>query len=162
MQEHDWSTFTAKTYIHARPEKIYNAWLTAAEMENWFLKACRFGSRSRNELAQGGDDYIWTWHTKDDYTDKGKIIEAQDPNYLKFTFGPATCAVSITEEKGATLVKVVQENIPTDEKSKVMWNVGCQSGWTYFLTVLKAYLEHGIDLRDKDPQRLEDCSDYQA
>ncbi len=41
-----------------------------------------------------------------------------------------------------------------------MWNVNCQTCWTYFLTNLKAYLEHGIDLREKDPQRLDDCSEY--
>jgi len=161
MQNHNWSTFTTKLYIQSKFEKVYQAWAIQVGMEIWFLRTCAYGNRKKNEAVQSGDTYIWTWHTKDNYTDKGKIIETQKPNYFKFTFGPvATCAVSIAEENGATLVKLVQEKIPTDEKSKVMWNVNCQTGWTYFLLNLKAYLEHGIDLRDKDTRRLEDCSEY--
>ena len=160
MQDYDWSQFTTTTYIQASPEKVYQAWATAKGMETWFLKKCDYQKRSASESVQSGDGYTWTWYTKDDYRDSGKIIECQSPNYFKFTFGPSTCAVHIKEQAGATLVELIQEGIPTDEKGKVMWHLGCQTGWTYFFANLKAYLEHGIDLREKDKQRLTDCSDY--
>ena len=31
-------------------------------------------------------------------------------------------------------------------------HMGCRAGWVFFLTNLKAYLEHGIDLRTTDPK----------
>jgi len=43
-----------------------------------------------------------------------------------------------------------QENIPTDEKAKVSWHLGCATGWTFYLTNLKSILEGGLDLRNKD------------
>ena len=31
--------------------------------------------------------------------------------------------------------------------------MGCNLGWSFFITNLKALLEHGIDLRETDPDK---------
>ena len=87
MGNHDWSKFESKTYVNASPEKVFKAWATQKGLESWFLKKASMGNRKPTETVQSGDDYSWTWYTADDYTDSGKIIETQSPNYLRFSFG---------------------------------------------------------------------------
>ena len=38
-------------------------------------------------------------------------------------------------------------------KDKWDMHKGCETGWTFFLTNLKSYLEHGIDLRSHDRRK---------
>lgn len=52
------------------------------------------------------------------------------------------------ESKGikSTLVRITESGWPLDE-SGVLKCMGQTEGWTHFLCCLKAYVEHGIDLR---------------
>lgn len=47
-------------------------------------------------------------------------------------------------------MELVQAKIPTDEISKVRLHLGCQNGWTFYLTNLKSIMEGGLDLRNKN------------
>ena len=33
------------------------------------------------------------------------------------------------------------------------WHMSCNLGWSFFMTNLKALLEHNIDLRETNPER---------
>ena len=63
--------------------------------------------------------------------------------------------MKLMEKEGSTEVTLVQDNIPTDEESRMNLFVGCITGWTFWLTNLKAYLEHGITLHAKGLQQDE-------
>ena len=58
----------------------------------------------------------------------------------------------IKEEQGKRIVELVQEDIPTDEKGKQYYHVGCKTGWSFHLADMKSLFEGGIDLRNKDEQ----------
>jgi hypothetical protein len=44
---------------------------------------------------------------------------------------------------------------PTNAEVRASRQFGCAMGWTFFLANLKAWLEHGIDLRETNPNRTE-------
>ncbi len=48
------------------------------------------------------------------------------------------------------IVELSQEQIPTDERHKALYHVGCLEGWTFYLANLKSYLDGGLDLRNKN------------
>ncbi len=84
------------------------------------------------------------------FTEKGQILEANGKDLISFTFGSGgIVTVRLKEVKGNTEVELIQSDIPTDEKSKMEIYVGCITGWTFWLTNLKAYVEHNITLHAK-------------
>ncbi len=44
----------------------------------------------------------------------------------------------------------MQFEIPIDEDSKLEVHCGCSNGWTFWLTNLKAFVEHGILLNETE------------
>lgn len=155
--KHDWSKFTLKINIHAPLKTIYEAWTVPQQLEDWFLRSAVFHTpydtiREHGNEIQAGDTYEWYWHGHDDtVVEKGKVIEANGTDKLKFSFsGGALVTVNIGVAAGENIVMLTQEEIPTDEHGMVHYNVGCQTGWTFYLANLKSYLEGGIDLRNKN------------
>jgi uncharacterized protein YndB with AHSA1/START domain len=155
--QYDWSRFVTRIAINAAAEKLYALWATRDGIEYWFLRLSEYKTpegllRSGGEPAQKGDSYTWRWHGwGDETTEHGTILEANGRDFFKFTFAETcTCAVTIKEENGYRVVELVQENIPTDDKAKHNWHLGCKTGWTFYLANLKSMLEGGIDLRNRD------------
>ncbi|HLG03361.1 MAG TPA: SRPBCC domain-containing protein [Bacteroidia bacterium] len=154
--EHNWSSFKKRIPVKAARKKIYDAWITRAALEKWFLREAIFFNstgtiRERDSTIEAGDSYEWRWFGhSDEVTERGKVI-TQDGNIFKFTFGKAgVVTVRINEENDVPILELLQENIPTDEESKVNFHLGCSTGWTFYLINLKSLLEGGIDLRNKD------------
>jgi hypothetical protein len=54
------------------------------------------------------------------------------------------------EERGHMIVELVQTEIPTDDRGKHYWHLGCKTGWTFYLANLKSLFEGGVDLRNRD------------
>lgn len=156
MEPVNWNCFTVRIDVNATPEKLYAAWATRAGIESWFLRFSEYRSadgtlRADNEAVQKGDTYTWMWHGwPDDTVEHGTILDCNGKDSLRFSFGKAgNCTVKIYTEQGVTIVEVVQEDIPADDKGKHTWYVGCKTGWTYYLTNLKAVYQAGADLRNK-------------
>ena len=107
--------------------------------------------RPAGSPVQPGDTYAWLWHGYDDTTTEyGQIWEANGTNHLKFIFGGAgNVTISIYAEEGETIVELVQDEIPVDEKGKAWFHLGCSTGWVFYLANLKSVLEGGPDLRNK-------------
>ena len=154
---YNWDTFTVRINIKASPQKLYDAWATRSLMEEWFLRLCEYKSpdgtlRKDHEQVQEGDVYKWLWHGWPDETvEHGKVLHCNGVNEFSFSFGKAgNCHVTIREESGEQIVQLVQDNIPTDEKGKQYWHVGCKTGWTFYLANMKSLFEGGIDLRNKN------------
>jgi uncharacterized protein YndB with AHSA1/START domain len=153
----DWSRFVKRISINADIDRIYNSWSSQAELEKWFLRKAEFTKPNgeklgREEFIQKGCSYLWLWHGYSDDTDeRGTILEANGKNLIKFVFGKAgIVTVRIKTEENENIVELIQEDIPTDEKSKFNYHVGCGEGWTFYLANLKSFLEGGIDLRNKN------------
>lgn len=155
MENYDWSKFMKRIDINASIQEIYDCWTTQEGMEKWFL---RLGEFSNSESAlndmtpvQKDDSYKWMWHGySDEVVEYGKILEANGYDLFQFTFAEqCVVTVKIYSENDETIVELIQENIPTDENSKVQFHLGCSTGWVFYLANLKSILEGGIDLRNK-------------
>jgi len=168
-QAYDWTKFKKMIFIDAPPEKVYQAWAQPAEIVKWFIAEAEYRTaegelRRENECVQAGDRYYWRWHQ--DLSMKGEFSAAEENRYLAFTFGEKEngtgemirVSVRVTQaEDGRTALELLQDNMADALASYSGWHMSCNLGWSFFMTNLKAYLEHGIDLREYDPDKA-----YQA
>ncbi len=157
MEKHNWTRFNLRIPINASIEDIYNSWTSQEQLEKWFLRKAEFSGadgspRPSSSTISTEDTYVWMWHGwSDEVAERGKIIELNGKDFLKFSFGKAgIVSVVIKTEAGENIVELQQEEIPTDEKSQVNFYVGCSVGWTFYLANLKSILEGGLDLRNKN------------
>ncbi len=145
--------FTKKIYIKAPLDRIFNCWATRQGLTSWFLSSAVYtaangNERSPNEKVQQGDSYSWGWHNWDD-KEEGRILETNGQDFIKFSFGEnSNVSVRLTDKGDSVLVTLLQDEIPTDENNTYNVFYGCSNGWTFWLTNLKAYLEHGIVLNE--------------
>jgi uncharacterized protein YndB with AHSA1/START domain len=157
MADFNWKTFTVRVPVKAPVEKLYWCWATREGMEYWFLRLSEYkkpdGSlRGNNETVQKGDSYKWLWHGwGDDIAEQGTILDCNGKDHFRFSFGKAgNCDVTIKQEEGQIIVELVQDDIPDDEQGRQYYQLGCKTGWTFYLANLKSLLEGGIDLRNRD------------
>lgn len=157
MSEYDWSRFSLRIAINAPAQDVFAAWMSRAALEQWFLRTAEFAdstmvSRGSKSIIKAGDTYRWLWHGYDDsVAERGTILEVGDVGYLRFTFaGSCVVTVTVKTEEGLSIVELVQENIPLDDKSQQNYHLGCMTGWTFYLANLKSVLEGGLDLRNKN------------
>jgi uncharacterized protein YndB with AHSA1/START domain len=153
MQEKpiDWTTFRKRIIIRKPMPAVYAAWAKPENLMEWFLekaecKDANKTSRKPDEFVEKGDAFTWKWHNWD-VEEKGKVLEANGTNSLSFTFGKGgNVHIKLKQALKGTEVVLIQDQIPTDEKSKKELFVGCATGWTFWMTNLKAWLEHDITL----------------
>jgi len=157
MENFDWSRFTVRINVNASIEKLYWCWATKEGIEYWFLRRSDYkkadGSLCSNtDFVERRSSYSWWWHGyPDEVVEHGEILDCNGQDLFQFRFGDAgICTVKIYEQEGENFVELVQDKIPTDEKSKQNWHIGCKTGWTFYMTNLKSLLEGGIDLRNKN------------
>lgn len=146
----NWESFTKRIFINAPIESVYRSWATPSKLETWFLEQARFRSgqsdRSANELVQKGDKFTWKWHNWD-FKEDGTVLKANGTDAISYTFGEGgRVDIALKRADESTELSLTQSDIPTDDESKMDIFVGCNTGWTFWLTNLKAYLEHGITL----------------
>jgi len=158
----NWNTFKKRILINKPLEDVYRCWATKSEIESWFLETADFistnGQRKPNELVQKEDEFTWKWNNWN-ITEKGQILKADGKDTISFTFGSGgNVHISLKKVNSNTEITLIQDEIPTDEKSKMDIYVGCNTGWTFWLTNLKAYLEYGITLHSKGLKQ-EDTTD---
>ena len=147
QKKYNWKEFTLKVAVKASPQKVFKMWSDPKEICKWFLATAEI------DLHKGGS-YGWTWVAGG--REKGKILNVRKPSSLSFTFAGCKCDIKIKKDKRGALVILRQYGIPTDENNKVWTHMGCSLGWSFYLANLKAYLEHGIDLRERDPKHLKE------
>ena len=151
--EKNWEYFRKRILIDKPLQEVYECWSTQSKMEIWFLEKAEYKARDRYrdpmEQVQQGDDFTWKWNNWE-ILEKGQILEANGKDHISFTFGTEGVVHVMLNEKGnSTELVLKQEGIPTDDNSKMEVFVGCITGWTFWLTNLKAYLEHGVTLHAK-------------
>jgi len=156
MADLSFEAFTKKIYIKADLKKLYWCWATKEGIESWFLRKAEYTTpdgkpRETKEEIQSGDTYVWEWYNWNG-KETGTIFQANGTDFLEFSFAGDVCNVSVTleEKDNAVLVTLKQFDMPTDEETKMNIYNGCSCGWTFWMANLKAYLEHGIVLNEKE------------
>ncbi len=154
--EFTFDQFTKKIHIKAPVEKLYSFFATRDGITQWFLSNATYTSsegeqRDLRESIQKGDHYVWEWHNWNG-KEEGLILQANDSDFIEFTFGNDACKVSIHLEEAteSTLLTLRQYEMATDEETKMNLYNGCSCGWTFWLANLKAYVEHGVLLNERD------------
>jgi hypothetical protein len=157
MADFNWNRFIVRVNVKTTAEKLYWCWATKEGIEYWFLRRSDYKKPdgnllSKNEFVKKEDSYSWWWHGySDEVVEQGEILDCNGKDFFKFRFGNAgICTVNIYQEQDEQMMELIQEDIPTDEKSKQNWHIGCKTGWTFYMTNLKSLLEGGIDLRNKN------------
>ena len=153
--EFDKSTFQRRIRIDASLEKVFNAWTTSEGLASWFLRdATYFTStgekRTADGQAQKGDRFMWKWHGWN-HEFEGEVLDVIQEKTFHFTFGGAgVVEVSFGTVDGMTEVILIQRDIPLDEESFRNYYIGCNLGWSFWMVNLKAWLEHGIVLNERN------------
>lgn len=156
MENFDWTRFTVRIPVNAAKQALYDAWTIPSEIEKWFLSNASFQDLNEEPIdkhatVQKGFSYAWQWYGYD-ITEYGTVTEANNDNFLAFTFA-GECVVEvrlIENENDGIIVTLTQHSIPVDDKSKRDYRLGCHSGWSFFLVNLKSVYEGGLDLRNKN------------
>ena len=153
MKSVNWTSFKKMIYIKGSLEEIYDLWATPKGISSWFLKEAHYKrgavNLTLNEYANAGDTFEWRWHNWDG-VETGEIVEVDKNSFITFTFADGLVCISLKPEKDRVLVVLEQRNIPTDEKSKMEIYKGGSNGWAFWLTNLKAFVEHGILLNETE------------
>jgi uncharacterized protein YndB with AHSA1/START domain len=157
---YDWSKFEIFMYVQSSIDKVYRAWATSSGMESFFIKEAAFigpgkNKKSKDEFAETGDQYEWLWW-HNNYRSQGKVLKVQSPKEFSFSFGSSEVHVNFAETEHGTQIHLVQDKIQINETEKVHTHLDCRSGWIYFLCNLKAALDFGVDIRQRN-SKTEGC-----
>jgi uncharacterized protein YndB with AHSA1/START domain len=97
---------------------------------------------------ESGAKLQWAWSDSDAKTDV--MVRQAEPDKIVFLWGaneaPTQVEITLSDDKGGTAVHVIEHPFELSEESAKR-AIGQTQGWTQFCCGLKAYLEHGIDLR---------------
>jgi uncharacterized protein YndB with AHSA1/START domain len=142
----DWTKFFLHIAIDAPPEKVFQAWTDDKVVIKWFTVKAEMEPKKKGRI-------IWEWLGGDKLETKN--IDFVPPKKFVFPFGSKgeQVAVTIVPDGNGSVCELRQTKMKTDSKSRISMHMGCKQGWTFFLTNLKSYLEHGVDLRSHDPSR---------
>ncbi len=153
MEQLQWHTFEKKIYIKSTVEKLYKLWATKSGITSWFLKDAKYIRNgmplNANDFIKSGDTYTWYWYNWDG-KENGQILETNGKDYIAFSFENSKVSVKLEEKNKVVIVTLRQYEIPEDDESKLRVHFGCSNGWTFWLTNLKAYVEHGILLNETE------------
>lgn len=124
-------------------DEVFSAIVDPTKMSRYFITGgsgpMRAGTKVEWEFADVGAKVVVD------------VVEVEENRKVVYesTGSGARSRVTITltrDESGMTVVAINESGWPMDREG-VNRALGQASGWTYFLCCLKAYLQHGINLR---------------
>ncbi|WP_229238766.1 SRPBCC domain-containing protein [Dyadobacter sp. Leaf189] len=132
----------AAIQIAKTPQEVYDAIVDPVHMVNYFI------ADSSGHIREGAR---LTWHFPETDVDVPVMIEkVTDHQFISFYWGEEgnETLVEITlEPLGGTTIVRITEKFMENTPEGIDWLRGNTEGWAYFLAFLKAYLEHGVNLR---------------
>jgi uncharacterized protein YndB with AHSA1/START domain len=135
---------STKIQVSKPLHEVFEAIIDPDKMRNYFIAT----STGR---MQTGKDLIWQFPEFDDNVPI-KVLSVNAPDRILFEWDGAPgykmkVEINLTEITGtATLVHITEVGMPNNEAG-IKWLKGNTEGWANFLACLKAYAEHGINLR---------------
>jgi uncharacterized protein YndB with AHSA1/START domain len=142
--------YTVNTHIARPVEDVYDAVVSSDRLNRYFT------NQSSGDLKEG-DRVTWHW---DDWGDHPVTVRKVEPNrrielvldsneWHKTTGRSYDVVVTLEFEaldNGGTRLSISEAGWMTDAEGLKGSHDNC-SGWTHMAMCLKAYLEHGLDLR---------------
>lgn len=133
------------TYINCPPERVYEALATGSGWESWFTTRASIDARP-------GGRYEFFWQNfgaeRTTLTLTGPVIEAVPGISFSFRWGSGggetTVRLSLEPRGAGTLVRVSESGYSYEE-ADVRSCLDCACGWGEALTLLKFYLEYGVN-----------------
>lgn len=146
VARHDWTQFKLRIFIKKPVSAVFKAWTDDKIVSKWFTE------KTVIEPKRNGRVYL-EWSTGDKW--ETKVVSISKNKSFTFPFGSNDERVTVRVKKDGRgcVCEIHQYNMATSPKSKWEMHRSCLQGWTFFLANLKAYLEHGIDLRGHDPKK---------
>lgn len=140
------NTLEIKTKLQmAKPAaEVFEAIADPAKMSNYFI------SKGSGRM-EAGETVTWSF-PEFEGSFPVKILKAEPEKHLFFNWDGEDGTELLVEitltEKGPdkTLVTVTEKSMP-NTAAGIKWLKSNTAGWANFLACLKAYLEHGINLR---------------
>jgi uncharacterized protein YndB with AHSA1/START domain len=139
--------------IQKSVSEVFEAIVDHQKMINYFI------GTSTGRMVEGK---TLTWQFPEfDAKFPVKVRKIETDKYISFNWNDADgkqtfveMTLSKKEDFGTSIV--VTEKSRENDEAGIKWLKGHTEGWANFLACLKAYLEHGINLRQNsfDPQQL--------
>jgi uncharacterized protein YndB with AHSA1/START domain len=145
-KKYDWTQFKLRIEIKASPSRVFKAWTDDKLVSMWFTTKTIIEPKKNGRVY-----YEWLGGDKFDT----RIIDIKKDRLFLIPFGGKGEKIKVTmaKTKSGTVCEIHQFDMKTSPKDKWAMHKGCETGWTFFLTNLKSYLEHGIDLRSHDREK---------
>ena len=143
---YDWSKFTLKIPIKKSPARVFKAWTDDKQVSNWFTVKTILEPKTNGRI-------YFEWLAGDKL--ETKFISVIKNKKIVFPFGSHEEKVEVKFLKDGKNCICLLHQYDMKTSPKVKWNMhrGCITGWTFFLTNLKVYLENDIDLRSHDVKK---------
>ena len=134
------------TLVRASPERVYDPFTIAQEMDGWFASGASIDARRGGEIH-----FRWMDWGPDRFTgeDGGLVQEARRPERFVFQWHPdspeyaTTVEIDLEPVDQGTVMRLREsgyQNTPSGRRAFA----DCAAGWGEALTLLKFYVEHGL------------------
>ncbi len=142
--------YTINTQIARPVADVYDAIVSSDRLTRYFTNS------SSGDLKEG-ESITWTWNDWGDFpvtvrkmvTNEMIVLALESKIWKKTKEGSYEVLVIFEFEEledGATMLSISEEGWKTDAEGLKGSHDNC-GGWMHMLMCLKAYIEHGIDLR---------------
>ena len=150
--------FTRRIRISKDVQSVFEAWAVQGGMEKWMLQSANFIRKNEvippGSIIQRGDECEWVWHGWPDHTHTGVVTKVERNKIFSFTFDPAGIVDVHFKTIGNQGTEVIlnQSEVPVEGADWYQYFYGCSLGWSFWLVNLKAWLEYGITLDEREIQ----------
>jgi uncharacterized protein YndB with AHSA1/START domain/DNA-binding MarR family transcriptional regulator len=126
-------------FIHATPERVFQALTEKAELERWFVQTAEIDAHPGGAIRLAWGPGVF---------ESGTIVVFDPPHRLSYTWealspSPTTITFELTAENGGTRLRLLHTGIGEGED----WDgyyTSVNGGWNMHLNNLTAWLETGI------------------
>ncbi len=122
-------------------EDVFTAIVNPEKMTRYFI------SKSSAPLEEGAE-VTWEWPEFPGQKSVVNSIKIIKNRFISFVWDNSTTVeITLEEQADQSVVVRVTESGKELNEENLKWYAGNTEGWANFLACMKAYLEHGINLR---------------
>ena len=121
--------------------EVFEAIVDPSKMTQYFI------SESSGRLEEGAE-LQWKFAEFPDYAFPVNQVRIEKNRLVSFVWDKDTrVTISLEEQPDHSVVGRVEEDGKELSDENIQWALGNTGGWANFLAFMKAYVEHGINLR---------------
>jgi uncharacterized protein YndB with AHSA1/START domain len=135
-----------KTLVRVAPERVYDALATGAGLDEWFTTGATVDAKPGGVIHFRWQDWGLERYTGEN---RGTVLEARRPERFVFQWKAdsgtynTTVAIDFEQVPEGTIVKLVEHGYQATPAG-MQDLLNRVSGWAQVLTLMKFYLEHGV------------------